>query len=1205
MEKITMYPTSVSQPNRDKSSGLQGKCFKAVRRNGTSYTISCRDQQDPKYHHEWSNAEEILKGKTIQCGRPSTHMCSHETYYGIAGYRNTCPIAGVTGTYTQPATLKVKFNLKKKGINSNATIEEVKISFDHRCTGVDVGNGKESFDWGPNFSGGKIYPNHKALKVKLGGKTKILEKNPPLSKNFGSTGEFVFKNVTYQDLLNGAEIIYGNNLETNPGNIYVKNLKATISYTDALPYISGKQDKDYLYLSTVEDCRTKIKFTLKAGYKSGNKVVDPSKAPKIIKPEDILCTTENKSLITVTYSRPTPNDNQTIIATLKDTTEKEGEKSVIFRIKDTKNKILFNYTAKKRARPDISIPSVVERNTQKTNIDGIIAKGGCATIIQAYKGSASTTPIYEFKKANNSFDITNKENIIVKEERNKFYKVLSTLPCGTHKILFRVNNEDFKYMTFKFVQVVPTNYNFKITEVDSDVDIGYNYSIIQNKNENHNLKIKYIERTDIIEPPTFIIKNSTKGYIPDGQTQPTPQLIEDKEWNTSDGNETEMTVGTYYPGRFKINITESVCPESSKVLNVEVTPRHRQYYDEIFVRGDDSTAFDYEYLVALEGDTIVEPIYVQTVQLGASYKDVKVCTSPLNTTGLGEITTFDFLVTNTSERDIKNLFLELNPLKMNEEENLYEVTSNEWLEHNGMFYNFKSNFEYFNSDYNDYVQIKNLTNDNDEVDEEDVYIHILTLEAGKTVKLKIPFGGPKERDVQMQILLFGQPMKLYNISNCNDETSCFTSIETRVYDSMLTKMNITGEMDLFENNITANCPEEYFSTELTYYIKNMDTIRAEGLLETVIENDPRLLPVSIKYKNQTYNLNNLPNNIVIDRNNNAYKNPLPILDGEKISLYTKFPGYDEEVLYSYTGSNGEATFFVTIPKTMEGVFTTESILEYCSIEFDGNNIYNGAILQKFEQNGNTKYPGEIRGKTVYNRKDSVKLTAIETPIKYYAGQTIPIRVQLKGLLTYMKNNIIFYPNINSPKTFDEVTVKYKIVNLDNNEGKLKTIFKTNSYKLIPNKEERTIYCGMNTNLILSTQIKKIILENRTINRLYISLDNKDRNNKNVIVKIKEKDPIQKYALESYTIDAGNITKEEEEITQENGIKTKILQDIIWNIPYIEEDSLINGYLDFEATHVGFSNLEVSVVDFIHNQDGSPKYKFGKESYKCPECRGVN
>ena len=82
-QKITMYPTGVSQPNRNQDSGLQGKCLKAVRRNGTSYTTRCDTQKDPKYHHEWSNAEEILNGKTIQCGRPSTHMCSHATYYGI------------------------------------------------------------------------------------------------------------------------------------------------------------------------------------------------------------------------------------------------------------------------------------------------------------------------------------------------------------------------------------------------------------------------------------------------------------------------------------------------------------------------------------------------------------------------------------------------------------------------------------------------------------------------------------------------------------------------------------------------------------------------------------------------------------------------------------------------------------------------------------------------------------------------------------------------------------------------------------------------------------------------------------------------------------------------------------------------------------------------------------------------------------------
>ena len=130
VSKITMYPTKVTQPNRNKSSGLQGKCFNAVERNGHTYDVNCRDQQDPKYHHEWSNAEEILKGKTIQCGRPSTHMCSHATYYGIKGYRNTCPIAGVTGTYTQPATLRLFFDLSKKKISSSAKIEKVELSFE-------------------------------------------------------------------------------------------------------------------------------------------------------------------------------------------------------------------------------------------------------------------------------------------------------------------------------------------------------------------------------------------------------------------------------------------------------------------------------------------------------------------------------------------------------------------------------------------------------------------------------------------------------------------------------------------------------------------------------------------------------------------------------------------------------------------------------------------------------------------------------------------------------------------------------------------------------------------------------------------------------------------------------------------------------------------------------------------------------------------
>ena len=47
-QTIKMFPTKVEQPNRNQSSGLNQYCFKAVTRSGGTYTIGCRDQQDPK-----------------------------------------------------------------------------------------------------------------------------------------------------------------------------------------------------------------------------------------------------------------------------------------------------------------------------------------------------------------------------------------------------------------------------------------------------------------------------------------------------------------------------------------------------------------------------------------------------------------------------------------------------------------------------------------------------------------------------------------------------------------------------------------------------------------------------------------------------------------------------------------------------------------------------------------------------------------------------------------------------------------------------------------------------------------------------------------------------------------------------------------------------------------------------------------------------
>lgn len=1185
MAKATMYPTGVSQPNRNKASGLQGKCFMAVTRSGGTYEISCRDQKDPKYHHEWSNAEEILKGKTIQCGRPSTKMCSHETYYGIKGYRNTCPIAGVSGTYTQPATLRLFFNLKKKGISSSAKIEKVQLSFEHRCTGVDVGNGKESTTWGPNFSGASHYPSRHALTVKIGNTKKILDKNPPLSSKFSSTGNFTFTNVTYEDLTSkGVDIIYGNNLETNPGNIYLKNLTIDIWYQDGTPYIEGTQGANSLYISDVSNCRSSIKFTLDAGYKQGTTKMSVNDAPKDLR-NSVIAETPSSDIV-VSFDRNVSGDKtkRKVVATVTDNTLKEGEKTIKFSVKGTNKSISFKYKAVKKGKPKITIPNRIERNTQNKGITSITAKDGCTNLIQVYDESIATNPIYTF----NSFNRSDTNNIIPKANVDAFYNVLALLPCGWHTLFFKFDNNS-KEIVERKIEIIPTTYKFKITETNGTTEVDNPYTIIQDKSNNHSLKLTYVKTKDLINKPSFKIINSTHGKKVNGQ--PTSQLIDNKDWNNVNiaGASTTFDVGTYYPGEYEIKIQdkESTCADTPEVFKVNITPKHKQYFDEIFVRGEDSTAFNYDYLVALEGDSITEPLYVNTVTLGASYKDIKICADKNNNntiTGLTQINTVNLTVTNTSNNDIENLFLELNTL-IKDDDDLLQVTSNEWLESDGIFYNFKENFDTFNKNFNGLVSIKNLTSDDDNVDEEDVYIHIDTLKAQSSIDIKIPYGCAIEKEVWLQILLFGQPLALYEQGHCSDDTKLFDLIHLQVYDSILTDMSITGESDLFSTDTLDRCPNECFRTSMTYNIKNIDTTTLEEIGTTIIRNDPRLVPYRVDYQSNTYpvdikNINNelYPSNITFDIDTKATR--ISSISGARIDLYLKLDKHEEIHLHQYTDYNGEATIFLTIPKTIGGTYTVDELLPYMSIEYSGNMYYIGT---KHPENG-YQTGNNIGG--VYENKNYTKIKILnKTPIKYFAGQVIPIKIKLEGHIKYLKNNIIFKPQINIPGRSDNITVYYKICNLENNEGILNTQFKTDSYHFVPNEINKKIYCGVDTDITLDTKLSKVIVENKALNRLYLALTNRKRNNKEVKVVIKENMSIEKYDMLNYNVDKGIITIENNQI--------------VWNIDYIDEDSVVRGYIDFKAKEIGYSILETTVTDFIDNMRNKPV--FGKESYKC-ECR---
>ena len=1186
VSKITMYPTKVTQPNRNKSSGLQGKCFDAVERNGHTYNISCTDQRDPKYHHEWSNAEEILKGKTIQCGRPSTHMCSHATYYGIKGYRNTCPIAGVTGTYTQPATLRLFFDLSKKKISSSAKIEKVELSFEHRCTGVDVANGKEYTSWGPNFNGFKAYSHIKPLTIKIGSEKKISDKNPPLSSKFNNTGKFTFKNVDYKDLTqNGVDVIYGNNLETNPGNIYIRNLKINIYYTDGTPYLEGSRDKKSLYISDVDTCRTQINFTIEAGYKQGDKKVPLKTAPKNLL-NDVKIEKPNNNII-ITKKVDSKNQKKAVY-TLTDKTNTPGEKEITFYIKGTKKKITYKYTAKKRPKPTITIPTEIERNVKDPKVTGIIAANGCAKSIKAYADAITSTPFFTFTNLDNS----KQSNIIPQTQADNFYKKLATeLSCKLHTIYFKVDGEEVS----KNIKIKPTVHTFEITEPGSSTPI-LSYETIQNKSSNKTVNVKYIQKKELIKSPKFIIENPTHGQPETANGAPTNQLIETKKWgkyqtNDADiinGSTTSITIGTYYPGDFNIKIKEDVNLESCEgtpfIFKVKILSLHKQYYDEIFVRGEDSTAFEYDYLVALEGDSITKPIYVETFTIESSFDDIKICAKKENVARLTEINYIPISITNTSQNnDIKNLFIELNPIRK-DEDNILHASPNEWLESDGIFYNFKENFDKFNTIYNDFITVKNLTNDEDNVDEEDVYIHIPQINHQEQIDIKIPFSCSVEKEIYLQFLLFGQPIDLYEMGNCSSRENIFDKVILNVYDSILTDMKIEGETDLFNLTLDSiqDCPKECFRTSMTYSIKNLDTNTLDSYSKTIIQNDPRLVPYKFKYGTQEKAIDNYNKE---DFNGLTFNQGTAIrtsiVNGIKIDAYIQFAEHDEIHLKQYTDYQGEVTFFVNIPNTVGESFTIDKLLEYMSIEYEGGEFYNGYK----QKTANTKYVDDgSRPITNYPSKNSINFTVFKNQIEYKPGQVVPLKIKAEGLIKYIQNEIEFYPKIETPGSTDSLTVFYEICGLKDNRGKLKTTFKTTGYHFVPNEVSKTIFCGMDTNLTFYTKLTKVIVENQSINRLHIALENKERDNKDIKLEIKEYMRLEKYDVLDYNIDKGVINVNNNKI--------------VWEIDYIKEDDTIRGYIDFKAKEIGYSDLQTTITDFIDNMN--PKPKFGKELYQC-EC----
>lgn len=1139
MAKVSMYPTSIEQPNKNESSGLAGVKFNEIGRDGKVHTKNLRDLNDPKYFHEWKNTSNLKSGKEANCGNRSSYHCSHATYYGIKGYRNTCPIAGVTGTYTQPAALKLKFNPSKKGVSSTATIKSVKVTFKHRCVGVDVSNDATSIKWGPNFSGFKHYPHRKVIKANLGSLTDEWNINPPLSDKKYDTVSLKFKStsknkIKYKDLTNGLIIQYGNNLSTNPGNIYIKNLEISVEYEEGKIYIEGSQTNNSLYVSPETDCLSPITFKIEAGYKKNGIKMHPNEAPKkfqnnkldIVVPNGVAIQNVNR-----------PNDGKTITFDCIDKSNTPGDKQIYCTLNQVGD-INFDYTAIKRERPKIEIPSMIEKNTAPNGIISIKAIGGCTTEIIAYD-EAYPNAIYTFSTIN----VDNPSNLIPQNDIDAFYRVLSKLDCGDHTIYFRRGGEPLEEMPSAQIKIVPTSYTLKIYEI-TEQNPNVNTSNIlsktevsklevdQNKYQNRRLLIEFIKTKDLLDDPVFSIINPTYGLNNTHLkiSEDAIPFIPNKE-----GGSIRITAGTYFPGNYTISIKEPEnCSSKETNLNLTIKPKHKQHFDEVFVRGEDSTAFDYDYLTVLEGDSLVEPLYVESVTLGASYKDIKICTEKKINTTINNPYLFPVKITNQSNNDIDNLFLELNLLTENEDGE-FEVSTDEWINEDGAFYNFSQKFADYNENILRTVSIKNLSQDDDEIGEEDVYIHINKIYANQTITINIPIFSYKEKQIKMQMLLFEEIIELYNIENCSDEEDSFENIEINIFDAILTDMKITGDIDILKAD--KECPLECFDIKgITYKIKNIDSsdINSVG---TIIDNDPRLIPYkAIDKEGNEIDFNTSPKLHLASETRERIVN----IAGTKVSNTVVFSeDYSPISLKGYTNAEGYITFYITIPKSIGKSYTIDELESLCTITTD---------------------------------MTDTQIKVIDDFISYSPGQTVPLKVKVSIIETYFVNQFIFIPNILKSGAEDEVTVYYKVCNLKNNEGILKTIFKTDpqNYKLIKNQVEEDILCGVPTCLKIYPKLEKVIVEQTEYNRLHLTVKNKNRFNKDIKIHINELEDVMKYSYYTHNVETGDM-----EINN---------KEIIWNINYLDKNSTTKGYIDFKGDILGLSHIKITSEDFASNID---------------------
>ncbi len=980
-QKITIYPSTVVDINA--ADEIKMNTIPGIRDPKCMKSGCCVNPRDKRYYHPWFNMEELTRGGTAQCGFPATKLCNYGTYYNIDGYRNTCPIAGCNGTFHTPALLKLTdFNFTEKGIQEGATIHSITVEFEHRCNGVDVGDGKQYYSWGPDFTSQSIsVPRIYCIRGDKGSEIPLTDElignNPPISRKFKGTGGTLTGDALTSDNVLAKDfaiyIRYGPNLNTNPGIIYLQGLKITVEFTNLNPVIMSAKQSTGVFANNSKHCHSILTQYVFAGYLNMNGIIQQGDNNDSLIPNIKL--DQNSLPPGVSFIEETDYEDKFKIFKFKDNSNIGGEKNIRYYLDIYPEVETFiPYTAQILEKPQIRIQKNYLKDDDlelyNETEEYISAHNGCCDFVYVYFDKVIDKPDLELNILNN---LNSTGNMFIDEKGvdysniKAWYSAVAKQSCGNHIAWFqrgywdkngqRILEDITDAITINYT-VSGQNIQFKIYDPNNA-----NLTYIQNKNPASQYQEIKIQRIDS-QPLT-----DAKVNIYD-ETNPDKTIIigEDGKNTSFKKNEIKtIKINKYYAGKYHVRVenkSQEGCNINPSEELITIDPNHKQYYDKISIRGEDSTSFDYDYLVAWEGDNLHSPINIDSTHIERSFDDIRLCSSDAQT-GLSELGLTTLKVSNTSTNDLTNIRIELNALK--EEDNEIIQTTSEWVMRGGMFFNFYNNFNDVNRDITSIVSVENLTPDGDLTGEENVYLLIKRLPAKEQLEIKLPFEGTAEREIMLQYLIFEEPQTIYNLS-CQDSINR-DYIKLNIYDSLLTALEITGDNDLLIMDKNA-CPQRCYrhtdTTEtkdpnrpyanpyepLTYKIMNVDSSSFDEneLAPFVIKNSIEMDPYLIKDKNgkTIYDKNNsiIPDeNIVkvITENISSTK----ALNNQIVTAYVNFPHMEEQIIKGRTNKNGEITFYINIPDTLGDIYyTIEELFDnFMHIEYNGDLLYRPAIIQ--------------------------------------------------------------------------------------------------------------------------------------------------------------------------------------------------------------------------------------------------------------------